>query len=177
MRPTKEVGHPKASTLPPALPPLSSLPTLPETNRMASLVNSLHSRTKKAEERPPFHHPTLRCGSLRHLPGAVSPTIASLPGGFFLELLVFPHFFRVFVLWEGGWGVGGKEEGGTRVSWTDFGVPAGGPAASEGFEGTRAFARFIPGGTPPMGQQRPLLPWGVLRTVEALRDRLSLPAS
>lgn len=32
--------------------PLASLPTLPETTRMASLVNSVHSQTKKAEERP-----------------------------------------------------------------------------------------------------------------------------
>lgn len=86
--------------------PLASLPTLPKTTRMASLVNSVHSQTTKAEGRPfPPAGPVLRQPPTP--PGAVSPNIASLPGGLFLELLVFPHFFCMFVLWGGG------REGGT----------------------------------------------------------------
>lgn len=109
-------------------PALNPFPPHPPPERRRRRLRWLHPSTRHIHEQRKqrnVHHshtiPTWSCGSLRHLPGAVSPSSASLPGGFFLELLVFPHFFRVFVLWdweggggEGGGGRVGKEEGNTR---------------------------------------------------------------
>lgn len=94
-------------------------------------------------------------------PELSSPSSASLPGGFFLELLVFPHFFRVFVLRDRGGGRGRRrkgeeeegEERGTRVSRIPgFRDPHGSGRGSK--------ARGSSRGTPRTGRQRPLLPRG-----------------
>ena len=100
----------------------------PETNRMASLVNSLHVQTPNAEETPlapplPPNPSAGRAasdgpGCLRNCgaAGAVWPfwkllCLWALPRGLFLQLLVFPHLLRVLVL-------GGKGE--KRSGHTDY---------------------------------------------------------
>lgn len=122
-------------------------------------------RTKKAEETSTI--PTTvsdleprKLPETSPLPELSSPSSASLPGGFFLELLVFPHFFRMFVLRdrEAGKGKGGGGRG-TRVK-PDSGIP-GSPTAPEGGRRHRGSS------SPPLGLKGCLV---------ALGDTLSSPS-
>lgn len=108
--------NPSPSPFPTSL--LSPLPPhrcSPETNRMASLINSLHVQTPKAEGTPlvaplPPNPSAARAASggrgclgnaeLLELSGCSGNFFGlwALPGGLFLQLLVFPHLFRVLVL-------------------------------------------------------------------------------
>lgn len=98
------------------LSPLPPHHCSPETNRMASLVNSLHIQTPKAEETPPGHPPPPKpqCWESSRRPDEAASGTAellelsgcsgnffglwALPRGLFLQLLVFPHLLRVLVL-------------------------------------------------------------------------------
>lgn len=162
---SRGLGHPKKK-----FPALNPFPPHPPPERRRRRLRWLHPSTRHIHEQRKqrnVHHshtiPTWSCGSLRHLPGAVSPSSASLPGGFFLELLVFPHFFRVFVLWdrEGGGGrrkeeEEGEEGGGEQAlaGFQDSRIPT--DSGSGGVEGTRFIPRDATDGSPASC----LLPWG-----------------
>lgn len=99
---------------------LASLPTLPKTTRMASLVNSVHSQTTKAEGRPlPPAGPVLR--QPPHL-----PELSVQASPLYLEASSLSSlFFLTSSACLSCGEVGGKEG---RVRYPYFG-----PAASQGF--------------------------------------------
>lgn len=120
-----------------SLSPLPPHHCSPETNRMASLVNLLHVQTPKAEETPLWPPPSPRTPVLGEQPAADAAGtrllrelsgcpgnflgLWALPGGLFLQLLVFPHLLCVLVLERKG----GTKAGHTRLPGEDKGQENG----------------------------------------------------
>lgn len=165
------MGIPKpAPSRPPSLLPPPSPPSPKRLGWLHLSSLDIHEQRKQRNVHPSTIRPCAAAAS------ATSPELSVPPSPLYLEASSLSSLFFLTSSACLSCGGEGRREGrgGHALAGRTSGSPRAGQRLRRGSKARGRFVRFIPRGTPPMGQQRPLLPWGDFKDCGGTRGQIVL---